>query len=104
MDHDLKLYFCPSQAPVRANVKKGLLTSLKGALDDARFHNHKVSYSLRGYVSLLLLICNNCIFTISKAQCQSPFTACSLINFWRFKLLGNLSLELSISMFSYITC
>ena len=30
------------QAPVRANVKKGLFTSLRGALDDARFHNHKV--------------------------------------------------------------
>ncbi len=36
---DIALIF---QAPVRANVKKGLLTSLKGALDDKRFHYHKV--------------------------------------------------------------
>lgn len=40
-DETLKSFLTEEKAPVRANVKKGFLTSLKGALDDARFHNHK---------------------------------------------------------------
>jgi len=40
-DETLKNFLTQDQAPVRAAVKKGLFTSLKGALDDARFHNHK---------------------------------------------------------------
>ncbi|XP_065066997.1 sorting nexin-5-like isoform X2 [Rhopilema esculentum] len=84
-DETLKEFLTKDKAPVRANVKKGLFTSLKGALDDARFHNHKdiddEFQSIRTTADHLAFATKNCNECYKKTNLAEQRFAHQISNF-----------------------
>eukprot|EP00794_Sanderia_malayensis_P005945 gene5945-6635_t len=79
-DETLKAFLTEDKPPVRANAKKGILTSLKGALDDKRFHYHKdideEMQNIRNFTdqcAFLTKSCNECFKKLNSSEQRCSF-------------------------------